>query len=114
MDLNEFSRANAARCTSGIGFGHAPGDWSLSDWMVATLGELGEAANVLKKLNRYRDGIAGNTASKAELIEQFEREIADTMIYLDLLAQAAGFSLADAVRKTWNAKSKQIGYPGRI
>jgi hypothetical protein len=59
MNMQDFSEENLTRCTSKEGFNHALLSWSMSDWMTATLGELGEAANVLKKLNRVRDGIIG-------------------------------------------------------
>ncbi len=57
MDWPAFSVINRARCESPEGFNHALQSWSLSDWFTAILGELGEAANVAKKLNRIRDGI---------------------------------------------------------
>lgn len=60
MNLSDFSRKNRERCESPEGFNHKLTDWSLSDWMTALMGELGEAANVAKKLNRIRDGIPGN------------------------------------------------------
>ena len=112
MTFSAFSERNAARCRDG--FKHNPEDWSASDWMVATMGELGEAANVLKKLNRERDGIKGNTTSAAALRTQLRREIADTFIYLDLMSQAMGFDLESAVRETFDAKSREIGYPHLI
>lgn len=109
MTFQRFSAINHARCRDG--FKHDLGDWSPSDWMVATMGELGEAANVLKKLNRERDGIKGNTATADVLREQLARELADTFIYLDLMSQALGIDLESAVRRTFDAKSLQIGYP---
>ena len=112
MTFQRFSALNAARCRDG--FKHNIGDWSVSDWMVATVGELVEAANVLKKLNRERDGIKGNTASATVLREQLARELADTFIYLDLLSQALGIDLESAVRRTFDAKSREIGYPHLI
>jgi NTP pyrophosphatase (non-canonical NTP hydrolase) len=112
MTFTAFSARNAARCRDG--FKHNPEDWSPSDWMVATMGELGEAANVLKKLNRERDGINGNTETVAALRKKLRGEIADTFIYLDLMAQAMGFDLESAVRETFDAKSRQIGYPHLI
>ena len=60
MDFKEFSKANLERCESPKGFNHALGSWTTSDWFTATVGELGEAANIAKKLNRVRDGITGN------------------------------------------------------
>ena len=60
MQFNDFSVFNLRRCEASNGFNHKLGDWSLSDWMTAVTGELGEAANIAKKLNRVRDGIPGN------------------------------------------------------
>lgn len=110
FDMREFSAENLARCTSPNGFNHALPSWSLSDWMTATLGELGEAANVLKKLNRYRDGIPGNKETPEELISMLSDEVADAYIYLDLFAQAAGIDLPTAVRNKFDKTSAKIGY----
>jgi NTP pyrophosphatase (non-canonical NTP hydrolase) len=114
MDLREFSRINRERCESATGFNHRLGSWSLSDWFTAVVGELGEAANVAKKLNRVRDGIPGNTESTAELRAKLACEIADTFIYLDLLAQSAGIDLSAVVPEVFNAKSAQLGCPIRV
>jgi hypothetical protein len=57
MNFKDFSVFNKRRCEAKNGFNQALDSWSLSDWFTATLGELGEAANVAKKLNRVRDGI---------------------------------------------------------
>jgi len=113
MTFQEFSRINRLRSESREGFDHPLHSWSLSDWMTATLGELGEAANLAKKLNRYRDGIAGNTLTEAELRAAFRKELADTFIYLDLLAQSEGFLLGDAVREKFNEKSAEMDCPIR-
>lgn len=83
----------------------------MSDWFTATLGELGEAANVAKKLNRVRDGVPGNKQTASELRDQLESELADVFIYLDLLCQSQGIVLEDAVVRTWNRKCHEIGYP---
>lgn len=109
MTFDGFSMVNRMRCESPEGFNHALGSWSLSDWMTATVGELGEAANIAKKLNRVRDGIPGNKETEAELRAALREEIADVFIYLDLLAQSQGFSLAAAVREKFNKTSKKIG-----
>lgn len=109
LTFHGFSIVNRMRSEHPTGFNHPLESWSLSDWMTAVMGELGEAANVAKKLNRCRDGINGNDETEAELREKFRREIADTAIYLDLIAQRAGFDLGDAVRETFNAKSRKIG-----
>lgn len=110
MNMNEFAAENRRRCEASNGFNHPLGSWSLSDWMTATLGELGEAANVAKKLNRVRDGIPGNDKSEAELRAMLADEIADAFIYLDLMAQREGINLAEAVRRKFDATSRKIGY----
>lgn len=111
MNLIEFSVANRARCEAENGFNHKMSDWSLSDWMTATLGELGEAANVLKKLNRYRDGLGHlNKESESDLRLFFGKELADAFIYLDLMAQAAGLSLHEIVPAKFAETSAKIGY----
>lgn len=111
MDMYRFSNANVRRCESPSGFNHNIHDWSASDWMTAITGELGEAANIVKKLNRSRDGVAGNKVSDDVLRAHLRKEIADVFVYLDLFARHQGFYLADAVIEVFNAKSLDIGYP---
>lgn len=110
MNINDFSMLNRRRCEAPNGFNHRLGDWTLSDWMTATTGELGEAANIIKKLNRIRDGIPGNDKTEDELRAQLADEIADTYTYLDLLAQAAGIDLQEAVIRKFIQVSERIGY----
>lgn len=105
-----FSRRNRIRCEHPNGFNHAINSWSLSDWITALTGEVGETANIVKKLNRYRDGIPGNTESEESLREKLGTEIADIACYLDLLAQAAGFDLETIREAKFQATSKKIGY----
>lgn len=110
MDMKEFSAANKRRCEAPNGFNHKLTDWSLSDWFTATAGELGEAANIAKKLNRVRDGIPGNAEGEELLRQKLRHEVADTFIYLDLLCQSQGICLADAVREKFTKTSEKIGY----
>jgi NTP pyrophosphatase (non-canonical NTP hydrolase) len=106
----EFSQANKKRCEHPEGFNHKLSSWSVSEWMTAVLGELGEAANIAKKLNRVRDGVPGNKETPEELREKFKKEIGDTYVYLDLLAQREGFMMEDVIRDVFNQKSKDIRY----
>lgn len=110
MNFRDFSVFNRRRCESPNGFNHPLNGWSLSDWFTAVTGELGEAANVAKKLNRVRDGIPGNTETPEELRENLADEIADTFIYLDLLAQSQGIDLEEAVLRKFQKTSAKIGY----
>ena len=108
LTFAEFSRINRQRCESKDGFNHLLSSWSRSDWFTAVLGELGEAANIAKKLNRTRDGIPGNKASKEELAVKLRQELGDTFVYLDLLAQACGISIGDAAVEVFNVKSQEL------
>jgi NTP pyrophosphatase (non-canonical NTP hydrolase) len=114
MDFRDFSVFNRRRCESPKGFNHAISGWSLSDWMTAVAGELGEAANVAKKLNRVRDGIPGNAETPEQLQAQLADEIADTFIYLDLLAQSQGIDLEAAVVDKFERTSAKIGYENTL
>lgn len=114
ITFREFTSTNIHRCLSPDGFNHQLDDWSLSDWMTAVVGELGEAANVLKKLNRVRDGIPGNKETPEQLKQMLADEIADTFIYLDLLAFAAGFNLEDIAVSKFNRTSAKIGCSIRL
>ena len=108
----KFSERNRKRCEAPNGFNHQLHSWSLSDWMTSTMGELGEAANIVKKLNRVRDDIRGNIISETpeHLRTMLGEEIADVAIYLDLMAQAAGFDLEEIRDKKFAKTSLKIGY----
>lgn len=81
-------------------------EWTVSDWTVAAAGEMGEVCDAVKKLNRARGGLQGKTASPDDV----GKEIADTVIYLDLLAQRLGFDLADLVQQKFNEVSRREGF----
>lgn len=92
-------------------------EWSPADWMTACVGELGELANVMKKIKRHEDGIAGNTANIEELHEWALIEWVDTLAYLTLLAQRMGWEADDidrAVTEKFNLVSAGAGFPERI
>jgi NTP pyrophosphatase (non-canonical NTP hydrolase) len=73
-------------------------------------GEVGEACNVIKKLERERLGIRGTRATTVMLAE----ELADVMICLDLIAMQAGIDLDAAVRDKFNSTSEKYGLATRI
>lgn len=112
LTFEKFRKLNRKRSEATNGFNHKLESWSLSDWFLATMGELGEAANVGKKLNRYRDNVKGNKETQAFIKKRLKLEIGDTAIYLDLLCQREGFKLEDCITESFNNKSKEIGYLG--
>lgn len=77
-------------------------NWLLSQWSNACLGELGEAANIIKKIER---GDYTLEEKRRELAD----ELADVLCYLDLLANRAGISLEYAYIHKFNEVSKRVG-----
>jgi NTP pyrophosphatase (non-canonical NTP hydrolase) len=88
--------------------------WSLSDWFTALAGEVGELGNVVKKLNRARDGLKGNKETREELRSMLVKEAADIFIYLELFAQVAEFDLMEATVAKFNEVSERNGFPERL
>jgi len=113
MNLEKFSKVNLERCTSPEGFNHSLESWSEAEWTNAILGELGEAANLTKKLLRHRDGVAGNVKPEDQDVDYLRRqaahEIIDAMIYADLTIQRLGFNTAELLKGVFNRKSDQLG-----
>lgn len=68
-------------------------------------GEVGEACNVAKKIERERHGWRGSRATLNDLAQ----EIADVVICADLMALAAGIDLMAAVRAKFNATTDKVG-----
>src|SRR6266446_4243441 len=64
-------------------------------------GEVGEACNLIKKLERARLGIRGTTATCEQLI----RELADVVICVDLIAMMIDCNLSEAVKNRFNNTS---------
>jgi NTP pyrophosphatase (non-canonical NTP hydrolase) len=91
----------------------SPG-WTTLEIAGELAGEVGELANVCKKLRRSEMGVPGNKVSDEELLRQARGEMADVMIVLMLTASKLGIDLQDAVRDTFNAKSEQMGFPERL
>lgn len=77
-------------------------DWGINDWLGAVTGELGEAANLIKKVRRGDISIADAQGNIAE-------ELADVQTYLDLLAYRCGVDLGAATIAKWNMVSERIG-----
>jgi NTP pyrophosphatase (non-canonical NTP hydrolase) len=77
-------------------------DWSLAEWLQATVGELGELANLLKKVRR-------GDISMEDAMPEVRREFADVQTYLDIFAMRAGVDLGDATIEKFNEVSRRVG-----
>ena len=86
-------------------------DWSLNDWITAVTGELGEAANLSKKVRRGDFKLDDTIVVKGEPMtvrQAIAYEFADIIIYLDIAAQQIGVRLGEEVRKAFNFKSLEV------
>lgn len=126
-DSNTFAglrTVNVRRCEKWF---HFVDVWSPTDWMTAVAGEVGEAANKIKKLRRIQtEGLESpanralvEAAGSAEKVvpmlhEQIGDELADAVIYIDLLAARLGIDLGEAVIRKFNATSVKVGSPERL
>ncbi len=99
--FGELRLLNLIRCTE---YFHALDEWSPTDWATAVAGEVGEACNLIKKLRR----------GEAVHAETIGKELADAVIYLDLLAARLGLNLAQCVQQKFNEVSKRRGAPYRL
>lgn len=73
-------------------------------------GEVGEACNVIKKLERERIGLVGSRDTNEHLAE----ELADIVICTDLVAMDAGIDLDAAIAAKFNATSEKNGLATRL
>jgi len=73
-------------------------------------GEVGEACNVIKKLERERIGLVGSRDTKEHLAE----ELADIVICTDLVAMDADIDLDAAIAAKFNATSEKNGLSTRL
>jgi NTP pyrophosphatase (non-canonical NTP hydrolase) len=132
LSFERLSAINGRRCERWHGPDWCdPGDaWTIADWSNAMAGEAGEAANVVKKLRRVdtdlwdkqrypgetRADLAQKPPAEARdvLMAKLADELADVVLYADLLAQKAGIDLGDAVRSKFNRVSVAQDFPERL
>lgn len=68
-------------------------------------GEVGEAQNILKKLERQRLGLVGSKSNPGALAE----ELADVVICCDLIAMEFDINLQEAIVEKFNKTSRERG-----
>jgi hypothetical protein len=139
--FDEVTKLNIERCDLWHKNGIA--DWSPERWASAFMGELGEASgavsalaalfltnemvkrggeacNALKKLFRIEDKIANISEPDRQLneveaaVSKIGEELADTYLYLNLLAARLGLNLPAEVIKKFNSVSIKYGFPQRL
>ncbi len=101
LTFKQFNETNAARnreCYAQCE------NWSIADWMMAIGGEVGEAMNVAKKY--VRDGQPPGHAREAA-VARISEELADVLIYIDLLVDHIGGDLEAALVQKFNEVSER-------
>lgn len=114
LTFNVLRAANTARLPTfknrkgEIAHSQADGsDWSDAEWFEALVGEIGEFANIKKKIRR---GDIGPVEGKKLLAD----EDADIMTYFDLLMLRLDIDLGAAVIEKFNEVSERVGSPVQI
>lgn len=104
LTFERLSLVNATRCEAAF---HQINDWSPTDWACAMGGECGEALNKVKKLRRLdgADFQLDVRGQREKLKQEILDELADTIIYADLLATRLGGGLEEAIIRKFNEVS---------
>ena len=100
LTFEEFDRALQARTEEDFNC-H---DWTLADWMTATVGEVGELANMLKKVKR-----GDMSFENPDDCVRIGKEFGDIAAYLFIMARKAGYDLADVSADKFNEVSVRRG-----
>lgn len=103
LTFADLRDVNVERC-EGPTFKHKLEDWTPLEWIGAAAGEVGEAANLCKKLRR----------GEPVPLEDIGRELADAVIYLDLTAARLGLDLGFEVARKFNEVSERRGSDIRL
>lgn len=77
---------------------------------IELVGEAGEAANIVKKLERARLGFGGSRATVQHLAD----ELADTIIAADLVAMDYNIDLRLVIPSKFNETSQLNGFKTRL
>lgn len=88
-------------CGDGCKLAKPGSDWSLGEWICALTGEVGEAANIVKKIRR-------GDVTLDEVREDLASELADIQIYLDILAYQCNIDLGAATITKFNQVSLRV------
>jgi NTP pyrophosphatase (non-canonical NTP hydrolase) len=113
MKLSILRMANVKRCEEVF---HPLHSWTPTDWACAMAGEAGEACNAVKKLRRLAEGTntAKDPQTEAEALKAIGSELADTIIYIDLLAARLGLDLSVEVSAKFNEVSARMNSSVRL
>jgi NTP pyrophosphatase (non-canonical NTP hydrolase) len=98
MDFQQLTEGNRKRRNTAVAYEKVRAEWTIADWGNALAGETGELCNLIKKIRR------GDNIDLAEV----GKELADIVIYADLLADTLGLNLGECVRSKFNEVSERV------
>lgn len=107
--MNEFDKLRSAMILRDSEY---PGSEAITPSFrgLELAGEVGEACNIVKKLERERLGVAGSRASITELAA----ELADVIICVDLLAMDYNIDMWPMIVDKFNASSMKLELKTRL
>ncbi|ODS24192.1 hypothetical protein AB835_04750 [Candidatus Endobugula sertula] len=100
LSFNALREANTKRLSTSK-FKKCEENWTHAHWVQATVGELGELANILKKVDR-------GDFSIDEARESIAKELADIQTYLDITAMKLDVNLGKATIDKFNEVSERV------
>lgn len=98
MDFQLLKKANQERMAATEAYKKCREEWTLADWSNAIAGETGEMCNWVKKIRR------GDNID----VKEVGKELADIVIYADLLADKLGLDLETCIREKFNEVSERV------
>lgn len=110
LDFNFLHNENIKRCEESF---HGLYAWTPTDWACAMAGEMGEACNIIKKMRRLvEEGCPWDIVLRDRTeVHKAADELADVVIYADLLAARMGTTLKEAIIRKFNEVSERVGSP---
>lgn len=103
LTFEELSKANMERQSTTLKFKQCE-NWTPADWVTAITGEIGEAANLIKKRKR------GDEVGISEIV----KELADVIVYADILLQFYHYDTGAVVAAKFNEVSDRVGSKVKI
>jgi len=97
MDLKLLKKANWERYQTAEPYKPCLA-WNLADWGNALAGETGEMCNLIKKIRQGREVD----------VKDVGKELADIVIYADLIASQLGLNLSDCLQQKFNEVSDRV------
>ena len=107
LTFNTLRDANVERIKNSK-YAKCENEWTTAHWVQALVGEVGELANILKKIDRgdYDECVP---AVREQNILAIANELADIQCYLDILAFKLNVDLGQAAMDKFNEVSERIG-----